>query len=500
MGRSNFIFSNIMSINELTHETPSKSEARIDSVGARAGATEDGLDWLSYCLDPFKDAERDAKGMPDMVASRSIIQVVPQSIEISNPAPGANWDASISLSPLVTKCTMAKYVFNPDYPNLYNIAGVTGGPVVFGGLEVRSATAGTTLDPQTMTDTLPLPASFIPDGNVRVLGMAMEIHNTTSPLNRQGDILVYRDQAPPLNETTNVMIGNSLSVIPTFGSFNTFNLPSVPETLKSARIMPTARSWKAEDGAYCVSTMSSSDNPPVDATSLLVWPQGSDDAGAKYLPLNATVGIGAAFAAVVPTGSSVTPSAKPLFTPLNLVGAFLTGLSDATTLRVDVKWILETFPDHDDVNLVVLAKKRPALDVVALELYSRMAHNLPPGVPVADNAAGDWIAGLADLAVEAGLPFAGPIRSGLNLARKAFGIISDVPNEKKLVAKVSNDAARINSLTQQVQALERRRNFPPLPKAPVARAMPALPKLPGTLSKGQRSRRNRAARKRVALF
>jgi hypothetical protein len=402
---------------------PSHSEAKLNATAHAAGITPDGTDWLSYVLDPFKDSERDAKGFPDMVQSRSVIQIVPQTISIGAPTSvTGTWDANVTLSPQVSSVTMLNFPASPSR-NILNTNYAAPTTRTFGGLEIRSAAAGTALTPSTITNNVPLPASYFPQGNIRVIGMAMEIHNTTADINKQGSVCVYRDQAPSVDSSFSgfyASVGVATAAFANFGSVELQQTPTVPESLASARILGNAKQWEAEKGCYVVATLANDRNRPLAADTLQVMPVMYDEAGNVWSIPNLTT----LLYTTGPSISSPNPTNPPLFTPFNLSGAYFTGLSNQTTLTIDVKWIVEKFPNHDNTNLVVLAKKSPMFDPLALEMYARIADALPAGVPVCENAIGDWIETIADLASDVGIPFAGPISKGVKFLKPAINALA----------------------------------------------------------------------------
>jgi hypothetical protein len=410
-------------VEENSTPEPAQSEHRLNATASAAGVTADGADWLSYVLDPFKDSERDAKGFPDMVQSRSVIQIIPQTISLAVPTGvSTNWDCLITMSPQVSSVSMLNFPAGPSN-NILNTNYAAPATRTFGGLEVRSAASGTNLTPLTQVSNVPLPASYLPLGNVRVIGMAMEIHNTTADINKQGSVCVFRDQSPSVDSSFAGMyatIGALNAVTSNSGAVELQQLPTVPETLAAARLLGNAKQWEAEKGAYIVATLNNDRNRPYSADTLETMPIMFSESGAVWSIPNATSSLYTAG----PSISYPNPTNPPLFTPFNLSGAFFTGLSNASTLQADIKWILEKFPNHDNVVLVPLAKKSPMFDPLALEMYARIADSLPAGVPVCENGAGEWIETIADLAADVGIPFAGMVSKGVKMFKPAINALT----------------------------------------------------------------------------
>jgi hypothetical protein len=105
-----------------------------------------------------------------------------------------------------------------------------------------------------------------------------------------------------------------------------------------------------------------------------------------------TVGIGN----VPATGSSQQTSwfVPPSFAlPYHTSGAYLTGLNANAVITVNLRSIWEYAPNVNDpsgATLVYLSSPSAPYDPVAIELYNSALNVLPVGVPVAENASGDF--------------------------------------------------------------------------------------------------------------
>jgi hypothetical protein len=76
--------------------------------------------------------------------------------------------------------------------------------------------------------------------------------------------------------------------------------------------------------------------------------------------------------------------------PFNTAGAYVTGAALGTTLTVVLKAYIECFPTPDLKSYVTLTEPSVPYDPMALELYSRAAFHLKPGVKQAANPAGEY--------------------------------------------------------------------------------------------------------------
>jgi len=125
------------------------------------------------------------------------------------------------------------------------------------------------------------------------------------------------------------------------------------------------------------------------------------------------------------SGAWVAPPAMTY--PLHMGGAIFTGLSDTTTLTLNVNTFHESFPSPAENDILVLATPSATYDPVALEMFSHSLSSMPVGVPASENGLGDWFLGavadaaefLAPLAVALGQPVIGAgLVAGGALARR----------------------------------------------------------------------------------
>lgn len=89
-----------------------------------------------------------------------------------------------------------------------------------------------------------------------------------------------------------------------------------------------------------------------------------------------------------PPGSAVNNMSLKI--PFDTSGVHFTGLSYASTLTVNVRWLIERMPGPRESDLVVLATPSASYDPLALELYTRCLGDMPPGVMLSENPLGEW--------------------------------------------------------------------------------------------------------------
>jgi hypothetical protein len=99
--------------------------------------------------------------------------------------------------------------------------------------------------------------------------------------------------------------------------------------------------------------------------------------------------------------------------PFNLVGAYFTGLSPETVLKIDLVYIVETFPSKDSL-LRRLALPSPSFDPKAFKIYGEVVSRMPIGVPVKDNFVGALIAGVSGILSAVAPDIAKSIQTGVS--------------------------------------------------------------------------------------
>ncbi len=266
--------------------------------------------------------------------------------------------------------------------------------ITLGGVQMRQANPGSNLN----LSTAPLVgAIYLPDeysaGAGRVIGMGIEVVNTTSDLNRQGQVTVYRN---------NQSHGENSSYLFNPASGGTEGHPSVtfscdtvrsqPLSQEAAMLIPGSMQWKAQEGCYLVVPFVGQENPatlvnytaPVYETGNLTEDTtGTVNTESRYAP-NYIVNV---------AGSTFSYEMPPTrMYPLHQAGAIFTGLSLQTTLTLTVNIYLETFPTPAEAGILVLATPSAGYDPVALELFSTALTELPVGVMAKDNTLGEWFA------------------------------------------------------------------------------------------------------------
>jgi hypothetical protein len=396
-----------------------RSENKLTNILTKCEVTLAGQSWIDHSLDLFKDSQGrpPCVGMPDSALRSIIVQKFTSTIAISRPASvpaGSNWDCHI-----VNKQCNNSIILAANSQLHYNL-NVRDNPHAtfnYGGVMIFSGPAGAALGAVDIVGSLSVPATFFANENSsRVIGKAHEIANTTATLNKQGSVLCYQKPMvdPYVTQTSIMQVASSDAIAQ--GSLTTVldidGLGSPAQLLN----YPKSKIWEAKDGTYQTSVFCSPNNPPgTDRQISVMWHDGKRAIAA---PLCSQIVITPYTAALHPV--SIDLANFPFMTPFNESGSYFTGLSSETTLQLTASWMIETTPSRNDLQLITLCRDSPPLDNCALEQYSQIAHRLPAGVPVKDNAAGDWINLIADVAAAAGIPGAGLIKMGGGLVNQAI--------------------------------------------------------------------------------
>lgn len=386
-------------------------------------------------------------GWPDIEGAASIVRCIKQSVTIKKPPDVVgDWDTNIICWPFL-------------HATDGHSATVSGGlcqegttvPTQrsLGGVQAWAATTGNPID--LITGATPFPATLVGQmsldpvfdkGIGRLVGMGLEIINTTSPLNRQGLCTVYRQ--PQAKETTATMIYQGASGTPN-QAYTAQIFRNPPSSLAAASLYPGSRNWPAEEGAYLVTPFIGSSNKPKACSpfSPLVSTDASFEGPTGIVSRACWVGTKGTAA-----GALTTPNFKS--EPVHLTGAYFTGLSAESTLTVTWNVYYETFPSIDEREILVLATPSARYDGKALEVLNFALATLPVGVPASMNPLGEWfwnvVDTIADIAPAIGGVLGGPggalIGAGVRKGAKALSAYNTAPSPITTKADLTIEMAR----------------------------------------------------------
>lgn len=412
--------------------------------------SEDGKNFLIAALDPFHDTQlQKLNGFPDVETAPSILRCIKQSVSISRPTSWADatWDCHIIAWPWLVEHLGLNYVV----PGNVVTDGASTVPNTYGGLQAYAVAPGQSFDPYTTANLTNRVGSLTIDptytqGSGRIVGAGFEITNTTSDLNRQGLVTVYRMPQQKESEATFYLEGTNLAAASGSGyvSFNQVRPP--PLNTADAMLICGSRQWKAAEGCYCVYPFIGNENPP--RSQWLCQPMVTTD----FADGTVSPGNPSCWVPNWQVSTTVPPTAQffPIKTEfVHMPGAIFTGLSLDTTLTMNWNVYYESFPSPKEKDILVLATPSSAYDPVALEFLSRGLSSLPVGVPAADNPSGeffsDMIRAIADYAPTVGEffgPAGGLIGQGIGKLANAYSDTYMTPqtSQAKPVAKVRRRA------------------------------------------------------------
>lgn len=390
------------------------------------------------CLDPFHDYQQTTAGFPDEVSTPSYVQCHTQQINLTAPPDvgTGTWNAVVNYRGIESNSSQAycqypdalesrvicnsmiggtydNVMADPDPPGTYQVPSVDLSDLFI------SRSASNLLHPWDVTlgNSFGL-SSKLTDGSSRVIGVGIEVHNTTADLHKQGSVVVAHYSNEPEESTVFYRYLQDLEVETGFTSYMlpiAAQVDHCPMTEGSIRAIPGSCAWEAKKGVYLIPRLRSS--PKV--------VNNTDAFRANICSSSFYEGTGACVTAAVlcgqPTPDGIVPpcfefppSAQPrsAFTPAI---AWFSGLSPETTLRISYRTIVEYFPFAGTAN-VSLAKPSPPLDFLAQTMYHEAARTAPWAVPVSMNAGGDYfkmvLGSLAGAAKKA-LPVLGKIGTAL---------------------------------------------------------------------------------------
>lgn len=445
-----------------------RSERVLAKVGAALGITAPGREWLVAAVDPFHDTPLNVCGYPDTNEAASVCQVVRLSQTISAPSTipnGENWDCHIHSFPWLVPQPGLIGVFTPSpamSPNYgpFKVTNINlNTTAAYGSIGVHSVVSGANTWDSSADSTaisFPFNPALTPylQGEFRVIAKGYEVINTTSDLNIQGLVTVYRQPFADFDTAKAVSVftpqeggGPTTSAV---GYPDCVFTDQPPQTSGSALLLDSSKQWKAKEGVYIADTLNSEEVPAgVNMSAIMMRPATTDSNYTAAASGNSAwiVGLGATqIMSIPPTTPTNTLYAflvgGELPTKFNQSGAYFTGLSYTSTLQLNSIWYIERFPTQQDSDLVVLAKHSCRSDTVARSLYSEIIREMPVGVPQRMNGLGEWFADAVSSAADFVAPVLGaiptPMTQGLSgIVKAAGGVAKSLGSKREAMAPYS---------------------------------------------------------------
>jgi len=478
-----------------------RAQRLLDRYGASVGLSEDGRNWLIPALDPFHDTLMDFKGYPDLDQSPAIPQLVKQTMTITCPTSitTGTWDVNIIAAPWLLGCNFlcgAGPMSNDNTDangfvlNAYQTSS-SGNPLAnINALSAIAVPTGSNTNPGSYTSPtitgLSLPSNFAA-GTWRCVGAGFEVYNTTPELYRGGSVICWRQGCPSIDEasTYQAVIYDGAGNL--YGSHDAVPYTMWPDRPSVAQNMPGSRQWNAEAGAYVTCAINDTNILKQNRRAIQPLVMYGDSSGTSA----ATTAMLAPYWTIAnnTVGASGIPAWRTVgLSSFDMSGAYFTGLSLQTTLTINYNLYIERFPTQQQQDLIVLAKRPPAYDPIALQMYSAIVQSLPVGVPVAENGLGDWFKGAISSVIDFVQPIASAVASvvphplaqgiaaGLTVGKRllsdsspatnspANNVVEVVPNAPPLVVQARRQ--QVASITpEQLRGVRLKRAPQPHPRS-----------------------------------
>jgi hypothetical protein len=365
----------------------------MDTLNKAQTLSQDGKDWLTRALDPFHDTNQGLRGMPDHDTDPSALQYIRKKVTIRQPAglTTETWSAHICTLPILETIPGVPLEATGHFRNFVYDA-LDGEDIQLGTVTVvthEDGLAGWPNVPATGPITNQEWFAYSPtDGNEnsmkKIIAGGFEVHNDTADLYRQGNVGVY--ESPQSISSSGTMVFEQTSGAERLGGARICRQP--PSTVADMALHPTTRNWAAADGCYVPFRLDLSTRtefqPGTNDTPVFLRTDNNETT-------NNTVGVMATQTAA-PYESSFAMVCRKRWhqAALSTTGAYFSGLSPETVLTLDIFFIVEAAPTAANPGLLAMVSKTAPYDPVALRMYCNTLSGLPPGVPVSENAKGDW--------------------------------------------------------------------------------------------------------------
>lgn len=424
-------------------------------------------DFFIAALDPMHDNPlKNLEGWPDVESTPSVVRCIKQSIPISSLS-GAPYDLHVVAWPNISATG-----FNETISRVNNLVlDLDGGlTTVLGGVQCFQTAVGAVLDIKTNGSNIIQPDTVFQDGASRLVGMGIEIHDTSSTLNQQGSCTVYRQSESTLvpSETwTSLDVLNGVIGTHAPTTYGVHKIRHPPVSVSEAMLLPGSRQWESKDGCYMVVPFAGSINPVqlVNYCTPLIENATQDENMTSPNTNNVFIQV------VQPTAVVTAPfTATPnKIAPIHQIGAKFTGLNKESTFIVTVHYYIESFPTADEKEIIVLATPSAVYDPVALELFSRALADLPVGVPAGWNGLGDWFADVISDVGTFATPFLTALNPGLGAlagaattAAKSYKAnpVNQAKQERKIVSVQGKQQVRQSKQNLQMRKNNRRKQTP----------------------------------------
>ncbi len=417
-------------------------------------------DALIILADPFHDKVlSNLRGFPDGSVGKSVVSRVKRTITVTKPGalPAGNWDCMVTMYPWTIGDDVSPLLTSYDVlGNTFKANGL--GSQQNHALCVYADVPGSSLGPH--FSNVNITGTSVPDtfteGVNRVIACGFEVYNTTAEIYKQGSCTVSRQLNPGYCPHTTQYFGDNGANFTHYGSSDTQKIRAPPKNTEEASLLRGTRTFKAEQGCYCVPTLIGGRNParlPDLVQPVILSEDEKTGDAVRQTPI-----IGHARNGFRTLGSGVFsniiyPITSWNWTNFNSSTAHFTGLSEQTTLTVVGMWYIERFPTPTEAAILTSARPTAEYDPNALLLYNLMLESMPAGVPVAENAFGDWFAGVVNQLTRYITPvaraFGGPVG---NTVANVSQALNEATREQRELEHSNAELERVKRRRKKLQA------------------------------------------------
>lgn len=354
--------------------------------------SEDGKNFLIAVFDPFHDQAILTRGWPDGQNGKSLVRQLRNMVSVESPfASGISWECVVIRWPCAQTCPYRQTTSREGS----TLGVLTGAGETIGAITVHAmqTSVGAYL-PIGAPSACPIlaylevPASYMV-GDSRLIADGFEVVDATAPLYQQGTLTIFRSAQSSDESPTCFFMGD--------GATFSGNLPAVvkrmpPTTLSDAQKNDGSLTWETKRGCYVPSVFMSEQNPPTRAGPNCILFQPGDDTPSGVTSTQAIGYPEIVVATIVASWCTAKYQQHPA--PVQISGAWLSGLSEFSKIVITNRSFIESFPLSTSSDLP-LAKPSPEYDPFAMMIYSEANKHLPVGVYQGDNPLGEWFETIA---------------------------------------------------------------------------------------------------------
>lgn len=282
---------------------------------------------------------------------------------------------------------------------------------------------------------------------VRVVGLGIEVANTSPEINLSGSVtsyrLDYKEETVVRNYTT-ITSGGFGAVLPLTTSVPTYRCP--PQSQYMAMLPPDSVTWPAKEGVYITVPVYEDDGGYCEYTPRALKLSDQSSGGDNIMTLTTK--------SLVPDDVNGLPLINRTTATcmrranVGCCGAYFTGLSAGNTFNIKVRVYLEVFPSTQD-ELFPLSCRSPPYDPALLALISRTYASLPVAVPLKYNISTKWWGMVLGSVGKAGMVasgFAGPYAPAVRAASTFMvGAGAAMGMAKTKPAPITNGVQEVNT-------------------------------------------------------